>query len=290
VTVSIVTTHSSSFFVPFYTTAIILIILIILMNTIMLMKGTNHLWGVSITMCLCVLLLAAASFSTCLAQQTLTVTALTDATFEHQTQASTGSTTGSWLVLFYSTMDVDKEKCPICPAIATQFEQLMTRANSEDDDAIASNSLYDKGIVLGTVNVMTSPQTASRFEIETTPTILYIHRGNYYTVPKSSFWTTTQKMTREDEDTEETAKVQVQHRLDDLLMNRLHDFVMGDYITVDGRAIPAPPSLFLQVEETVKEIFHEYYPYVIVGAMALMVGIANMAVVMKSQKKSFKKD
>jgi thiol-disulfide isomerase/thioredoxin len=253
------------------------------------MKRMNHLWGVSMTTCLFLLLLANASFSTCRAQDTLTVTALTDATFEHQTQASTGSTTGSWLVLFYSTIDEDKEKCPNCPAIATQFEQLLTRANSEDDDAYASNSLYDKGIVLGTVNVMTSPQTASRFEIETTPTILYIHRGKYYTVPKSSFWTTTQK-TREDEDTEETAQLQVQHRLDDLLMNLLHDFVMGGYSTVDGRAIPAPPSLFLHVEETVKEIFHEYYPYVIVGAMALMVGIANMAVVMKSQKKGFKKD
>jgi thiol-disulfide isomerase/thioredoxin len=234
------------------------------------------------TTCLFLLLLASSSFLTCLAQETLTVTALTDATFEHQTQASTGSTTGSWLVLFYST--IDEEKCPECPAIAPQFEQLMTA----DSDDVSSNSLYDKGVVLGTVNVVTSPQTASRFEIETTPSILYIHRGKYYTVPESSFWTTTREEA-EAEDTEENSKVQ-EHRLDDSLMDRLHEFVMGGYSKVDGRAIPAPPSVFLHVEETVKEIFHEYYPYVIVGAMALMVGIANMAVVMKSQTKSFKKD
>jgi len=46
------------------------------------------------------------------------VVSLTDQTFEHQTQASTGMTTGSWLVLF-SIPD-----CPSCESLKPVIEDL----------------------------------------------------------------------------------------------------------------------------------------------------------------------
>ena len=61
------------------------------------------------------------------------VVSLTDQTFEHQTQASTGMTTGSWLVLF-SIPD-----CPSCESLKPVIEDL-----GKDEE------VYERGIVLGT--------------------------------------------------------------------------------------------------------------------------------------------
>ena len=88
---------------------------------------------------------------------------LTDATFEHQTQASTGATTGSWLVVFTAPM------CQSCKSIRRNLDELST-----DSD------LYEQGIVVGSVDAVESKQTAERFDIANAPTILYIHKKQVY--------------------------------------------------------------------------------------------------------------
>lgn len=89
--------------------------------------------------------------------------ALNDATFEHQTQASTGMTTGSWLVLFKA------QRCPHCNKLMPIYEKL-----SEDEE------ILEKGFVLSTVDIMDSPVTANRFLIRGFPTMVFLHRKQLY--------------------------------------------------------------------------------------------------------------
>ena len=91
------------------------------------------------------------------------VVELTDATFEHQTQASTGATTGSWFILFATP------SCPHCTAIKPVFEELGQETE-----------LYENSIVLGKVDVSVNIQVAKRFNIKSIPTLIYIHKGSIY--------------------------------------------------------------------------------------------------------------
>jgi Thioredoxin domain-containing protein len=91
------------------------------------------------------------------------IVSLNDATFEHQTQASTGMTTGSWLLFFKAT------KCPHCQKLEPEYERL-----SLDEE------LMEQGVVLGTVNIMESPKTANRFMIRGFPTLIYLHKKKMY--------------------------------------------------------------------------------------------------------------
>ena len=88
---------------------------------------------------------------------------LDDRTFEHQTQASSGMTTGSWLLFFKSN------RCPHCKKLEPEYYKL-----SQDEQ------LTEQGIVLANVNVMESPRTASRFMIRGFPTLVYIHKHRLY--------------------------------------------------------------------------------------------------------------
>lgn len=88
---------------------------------------------------------------------------LDDRNFEHQTQASSGMTTGSWLLFFKSN------RCPHCKKLEPEYYKL-----SQDEQ------LTEQGIVLANVNVMESPRTASRFMIRGFPTLVYIHKHRLY--------------------------------------------------------------------------------------------------------------
>lgn len=92
------------------------------------------------------------------------VVTLTDATLEHQTQASTGATTGSWLLMFGTPTG-----CNACTELKPLFEEL-----GQDE------VLYENSIVLGSVDVNESPTTAMRFGIQTIPSLLYLHKGHFY--------------------------------------------------------------------------------------------------------------
>lgn len=91
------------------------------------------------------------------------IVSLNDATFEHQTQASTGMTTGSWLLFFKAT------RCPHCQKLEPEYELL-----SRDEE------LMEQGVVLGTINIMESPKTANRFMIRGFPTLIYLHKKKLY--------------------------------------------------------------------------------------------------------------
>ena len=91
------------------------------------------------------------------------VVPLNDATFEHQTQASTGMTTGSWLVFFKA------KRCPHCNKLMPHYEKL-----SQDED------ILERGILLSTLDVADSPHTTNRFMIRGFPTLIFLHKKQLY--------------------------------------------------------------------------------------------------------------
>jgi len=91
------------------------------------------------------------------------VVTLTDQTFEHQTQASTGMTTGSWLVLF------TVPDCNSCETLKPVLEDL---GKQED--------LAERGIVLATVDCSKDKETCLRFSTNKLPVLLYLHKKEMY--------------------------------------------------------------------------------------------------------------
>jgi len=88
------------------------------------------------------------------------VRVLTDANFEHDTQASTGGTTGDWLVEFYAPW------CGHCKKLAPIWEQVATDL---------------KGSVnVAKLDATEHTYTARRFDVRGFPTIKLLHRGNMY--------------------------------------------------------------------------------------------------------------
>ncbi|KAF7257253.1 Thioredoxin domain-containing protein [Paragonimus skrjabini miyazakii] len=86
---------------------------------------------------------------------------LTDANFEHDTQASTGSTTGDWLIIF----------------------DLVNTSALQVYDGLAV-SLRARGISLGIVDPSKSTQTGKRFDVSRQvseqPSMLMLHRSQVY--------------------------------------------------------------------------------------------------------------
>jgi hypothetical protein len=88
------------------------------------------------------------------------VVPLTDVNFEHETQASTGQTTGSWLVVFY-----DQDLMAASPAVPAEYWS-------------------ERHIVLGAVKATDAPETIDRFEIDHLPAILFLHNKKVYPYPE----------------------------------------------------------------------------------------------------------
>ncbi|KAJ7523392.1 hypothetical protein O6H91_18G049700 [Diphasiastrum complanatum] len=80
-----------------------------------------------------------------------TLLSLSDANFEHDTQAATGQTTGAWLILFVSP---DCQKC-----IDIEESLLKDLAPSEGSPILAK------------VNISESPRTSKRFNVTETPNL-----------------------------------------------------------------------------------------------------------------------
>ena len=87
------------------------------------------------------------------------VVKLTDETFEHETQASSGGTTGSWLIWFHRPID----NTPILgPVPDPEF-------------------WTDNHLVLATVDSKESPLTRARFHFnQRLPIFVLLHKGKYY--------------------------------------------------------------------------------------------------------------
>ena len=88
---------------------------------------------------------------------------LIDDNFEHETQASTGMTTGSWWVLFKA------DRCGHCQALMPHFEKLSVDA----EDLFPS-------VVFATVDVPSNRGTTVRFGIRGFPTLIFLHQHKLY--------------------------------------------------------------------------------------------------------------
>lgn len=86
---------------------------------------------------------------------------LSDENFEHLTQASSGATTGDWLIMFYTSNCVDcKRLTAVWEAVAADLKARMNVALIEKDG---------KG-----------SNTAARFAIVDVPSIIFLRQGKYY--------------------------------------------------------------------------------------------------------------
>ena len=95
------------------------------------------------------------------------VVTLTDQTFEHQTQASTGMTTGSWLVLF------GVPNCSSCESLKPVLEDL-----GRDEE------VFENGVVLGSVDCTESQDVCLRFSTTKLPVLLFLHKKHLYKYPR----------------------------------------------------------------------------------------------------------
>lgn len=85
---------------------------------------------------------------------------LSDETFEHLTQASTGATTGDWFIKFYAPW------CGHCKRLEPTWRELAASIGHK--------------INIAKVNVDDNPSTAERFDIKGFPTLVFLRRGKYY--------------------------------------------------------------------------------------------------------------
>ena len=92
---------------------------------------------------------------------------LDDATFERETQASSGQTTGTWLVLFTNGENGGARRAT---------------ANARRKLAEARDNLLDSGVVAASVDVGESPETMDRFRlvVKRTPSVVLLKAGKAY--------------------------------------------------------------------------------------------------------------
>lgn len=95
------------------------------------------------------------------------VAVLTDANFEHDTQATSGGTTGSWLVLFY-----DKDSSEVKSLLETPRSlERHPKVSEEQEEAPEPektklvDDLLEEGIVAGIMDISENPKTAERMKI-----------------------------------------------------------------------------------------------------------------------------
>jgi len=174
------------------------------------------------------------------------VVKLTDDTFEHQTQASTGSTTGSWLILFHLP------DCKSCDKLKPILDEL-----GKDEE------LYENGIVSGSVDCSTNLHVCRRFSTTKLPVLMYLHKKRLYRYP----------LKRE------------HNEFDNLMVlpdvKKLKSFVIKDYLRLsggDGEIIPDPLSDMDVLMKQIMEVF-EGSPLVKTAAFG-MAGIMVLTILM----------
>mmetsp|Transcript_4724 Transcript_4724/g.7294 ORF Transcript_4724/g.7294 Transcript_4724/m.7294 type:complete len:229 (-) Transcript_4724:143-829(-) len=92
-----------------------------------------------------------------LASTSAAVIDLTDSTFEHQTQASTGQTTGKWFVKYYAPW------CGHCRSLAPTWEDLSDRLQESDVN----------DVIIAKVDCTQEKEVCNRFNIQGFPSLKY---------------------------------------------------------------------------------------------------------------------
>jgi thiol-disulfide isomerase/thioredoxin len=90
------------------------------------------------------------------------VIVLTDKTFEHQTQASTGQTTGKWLIMF---------SAPWCGRTCAEMIPTLE---------LLEKSVGDGSVLVATVNTLENLELADRFGILSQPTLVFFADRKMY--------------------------------------------------------------------------------------------------------------
>jgi len=119
----------------------------------------------------CSLLLSVAAAAADSSSSSSQVVVLTDSTFEHQTQASTGQTTGKWFVKFYAPW------CGHCKRLAPVWDKLAS---------VLATDHADEGIVVAKVDCTTNRKVCDRFDVSGYPTLKYIAGGKVYSFDKGA--------------------------------------------------------------------------------------------------------
>lgn len=110
------------------------------------------------------LLISLLSFS---ASSSSKVVDLTSETFEHQTQASTGQTTGKWFIKFYAPW------CGHCKSLAPIWEELAEAVTSDEEEDL-------KDFVIAKVDCTENSGICARFGVTGYPTLKLIANHQVY--------------------------------------------------------------------------------------------------------------
>jgi protein disulfide-isomerase-like protein len=100
-----------------------------------------------------------------LAPTSAAVIDLTDASFEHQTQSSTGQTTGKWFVKFYAPW------CGHCKSLAPTWEDLSDRLQESDVG----------DVIIAKVDCTKEKEVCNRFKIKGFPSLKYFADRKMFT-------------------------------------------------------------------------------------------------------------
>ena len=157
-----------------------------------------------------------------------------------------------------------------CSDIHTSVEQLMIHDEMRD-------TLYERGIVLGDINVSDNKRTMIRFDIEAIPTVIYIHHGKYYTFPFTALPATVS--------TEEGEEVAVEKNA--ALTQQLYSFILNEYSKVDGKSIPSPPSFLEDLEESLIHILEDKRALGAIIAVIILFGVGVISMASRANSKDF---
>jgi thiol-disulfide isomerase/thioredoxin len=104
------------------------------------------------------MLLVATLLSLTISLSSAEVVHLTTSTFEHDTQVSTGATTGDWFVKFYAPW------CGHCKRLVPVWNEL-------------SDLVLEDGVNIASVDVTENRELGKRFEIKGFPSLIYFSQG-----------------------------------------------------------------------------------------------------------------
>lgn len=155
------------------------------------------------------------------------VVILTEANFEHETQASSGATTGDWLVEFYAPWSdyffifLTFFRCSHCKHLQPVWEELATALKGK--------------VNVAKVDVTSNRALGTRFDIKGFPTIKFFRQGKIYDYSG--------------------------RRTKDAFVT----FVEGGYQSATSGEVPPMPTFIEQIQKSVTEPFLAAYQDVLKG-------------------------